>query len=148
AREERQADQGEVPDEVERLVPSELVGETQGAVHDAVLGEDDGVFEGATADQPHSAQWVDVAFETKGSGAGEQMAESLGADDHFDFLLPYERVEKIDVTPDAELVRGENGDAPVAFDNFQGFTDAKVATLAALATNSGTLEHPHEQFCG
>ena len=48
--EKGEADQSEVSDEVEGFVTAEFVGVAEGAVHNAVFGEDDGVIERATAD--------------------------------------------------------------------------------------------------
>jgi hypothetical protein len=78
ATEERKADEGEVPDEIEGFVAAEFVGVAEGAVHDAVFGEDDGVIEGAAADEAHGAERLDVGFETEGTGAGENLAEGFG----------------------------------------------------------------------
>ena len=48
--EEWEAHEGEVADEIEGLVAAEFVGVAEGAVHDAVFGENDGVIERAAAD--------------------------------------------------------------------------------------------------
>src|SRR5579885_1002068 len=76
------------------------------------------------------------------------MTKSLGIDDHFHFLLPHERMRKIDVAAYAKFVRWEYGDSAITFHNLQRLPDAKVAAFAALPTNSSTLEHLHEWLGG
>jgi hypothetical protein len=87
AAEEGEADEGEVADEVEGLVAAEFVGVAEGAVHDAVFGEDDGVIEGAATDQAHGAERLDIGFEAEGAGARENLAEGFAIYEQFDLLL-------------------------------------------------------------
>jgi len=120
AAEERKADESEVANEVERLVAAEFVGVAEGTVHDTVLGEDDGVIEGAAADEAHGAERLDIGLKAEGAGAGEDLAEGFGIYDHFDFLLADEGMGKIDVAADAEFVGGIDADAAAVLDDFDG----------------------------
>jgi len=121
AAEKREANQGEVADKVEGLVAAEFVGIAEGAVHDAVLGEDDGVIQRAAADEAHGAERLDIGFEAEGAGAGKNLAERFGIYKNFDFLLADQWVGKINVATDAEFVGGIDGDAAAVFDDFDGF---------------------------
>src|ERR1700757_3746380 len=129
--EERKAYEGKVADEVEGLMTAEFVGIAEGAIHNAVFGQDDGIIEGAAADQAHRAKGLDVRFKAESAGAGENLAKGFGIDEHFDLLLADERMGKIDVAADAELVGGIDADAAAVFDDFDGFQDFKVAAFAA-----------------
>lgn len=62
--------QGQVANEIQSLVAAKFVRETQRAVHDAVLGEDDGIIEGAAADEAHGPKGRNVALEAEGSRPG------------------------------------------------------------------------------
>jgi hypothetical protein len=146
AGEEGEADEGEVADEVECFVAAEFVRVTQRAVHDPILGEDDGVIERASADEAHSAERLDIGFKAEGAGAGENLAERVGIDDQFDLLLADERMGEVDVTANAEFVGGIYGDAAPVFDDFDRFEDADVAAFAAKASEAGLIEQLKERF--
>jgi len=148
AAEEREADEGEVADEIEGLVAAKFVRVTEGAVHHAVFGENDGVIEGAAADETHGAERLDIGFETEGAGAGKNLAEGVGIDEQFDLLLADEGMGEIDVTADAEFVGGINADAAAVFDDFDGLEDAKVAAFSAKAAEAGLIEQLKERFGG
>jgi hypothetical protein len=146
--EEWQADEGEVADQVEGFVAAELVGVAEGTVHDAVLGEDDGVIERAAADQAHGPERLDIGFETEGACAGENLAEGIGIDEQFDLLLADEGMGEIDVAADPEFVGGIDADAAAVFDDFDRLEDAKVTAFAAKATEAGLIEELKERFGG
>jgi hypothetical protein len=148
AGEEGEADEGQVADEVESFVAAEFVGIAEGTVHNAVIAKDNGVVEGAAADQAHGTKGLDIGFETEGAGAGENLAKRFGIDEHFDLLLADERMGKIDVAADAELVGGIDADAAAVFDDFDGFQDLKVAAFAAEAAKAGLIEELKERFGG
>jgi len=144
AAEERQADESQVADQVEGLVAAELIGIAEGAVHDAVLGEDDGVIEGAAADEAHGAERLDIGFEAEGAGAGENLAEGFGIDEHFDFLLADKRVGKVDVATYAEFVGGIDADAATVFDNFDWLEDPEVTSFTAKTAEASLIEELEE----
>jgi hypothetical protein len=148
AAKKRETDQGEVADEVEGLMTAEFVGIAKRAVHDAVLGEDDGVIEGTAADEAHGAERLDIGFEAEGAGAGENLAEGFGIYDHFDFLLADEGMGKIDVATDTKLVSGIDADAAAVFEDFDGPEDFEVAALAAKAAEAGLIEELEEGLGG
>lgn len=148
AGEQGEADEGEVADEIESLVAAEFIGIAERAVHDAVLGEDDGVIERAAADEAHGAEGLDIGFEAEGAGAGENLAEGIGVNDHFDFLLADERVGKINVAADAKFVGGIDADAAAVFDDFDGLADFEEAALSAKTADAGLVEELHERLSG
>ena len=148
AGEEGEADEGQVADEVESFVAAEFVGIAEGAIHDAVFGEDDGVVEGAAPDQPHGAKGLDIGFETEGAGTGENLTKGFGIDEHFDLLLADKRVGKIDVAADAELAGGIDADAATVLDDFNRFENFKVAAFAAEAAKAGLIEELEKRLGG
>lgn len=127
---------------------AELVGIAEGAVHNAVFGEDDGVIEGAAADKAHGAERLNIGFEAKGTGAGKNLAEGFRIDEHFDLLLAYKGMGKINVAADAEFVGGMDSDAAATFEDFYGLEDTEVTALAAEAAETGLIEELEERFCG
>jgi hypothetical protein len=129
-------------------VTAELVGIAEGAVHNAVFGEDDGVIEGAAADEAHGAERLDIGFETKGAGAGKNLAEGFRIDEHFDLLLAYERMGEINVAANTKFIGGIDADAAAIFEDFYGLEDTEVAALAAEAAETGLIEELEERFCG
>jgi len=148
AAEEWKADEGEVADEVEGFVAAELIRIAERAVHDAVPGKNDGVIEGAAADETHGAEGLDIGFEAKGAGAGENLAERVGIYKQFDLLLADLWMGKIDVAADAEFVGGMDGNATAVFDDFDGLEDAEIASLAAKAAEAGSIEKLEKGLCG
>lgn len=148
AAEERKADEGQVADEVKGFVAAKFVRVAEGAVHDAVLGQDDRVVEGAAAYETHSAERFDIGFEAEGAGAGENLAEGVWIDEQFDLLLANERMGEVYVAADAELVGGIDADAAAVFDDFDWFEDASVTAFAAEAANSCLIEELQEWFGG
>src|SRR5690348_11065810 len=106
AAEERETDKGQIANEVEGLVAAKFVGIAEGAVHDPVFGENDGIVERTAADEAHGAEGLDIGFKAKGAGAGKNLAEGVGIDEQFDLLLADQGMGKINVAADAELVGG------------------------------------------
>jgi hypothetical protein len=76
------------------------------------------------------------------------LAKGCGIDEHFDLLLADERMGKINVAADAELVGGIDADAAAVFDDFDGFQDFQVAAFAAEAAKAGLIEVLEERFGG
>ena len=143
-----EADQSEVADEVEGFVTAEFVGVAEGAVHNAVFGQDDGVIERAAADEAHGAERLDIGFEAEGAGTGENLAEGVGIDEQFDLLLADEGMGEIDVAANAEFVGGIDADAAAVFDDFDGLENTEVAALAAKAAEAGLIEKLEERLGG
>lgn len=147
-RQERQTHQGQIANQVQSLVSAKLVGEAQRAVHDAVLGEDDGVFERSTADQAHGPQRLDIAVEAEGARAGKQVAESVSAHDHLYFLLADQRMWEIHIAADAKLICGVDADAAITFADFQRLHYLQITALAAQLPHAGLFQHLHERLGG
>src|SRR5215469_5874113 len=143
---QRQASQGQITDQVQRLVTTELVGKAQRAIHDAVVSKDNGVFERSTADEAHAAQRLDVPLEAERPRPRQQMAESVGANDHFHFLLADQRVREIHVAADAKLLGWINTDPSVAFTDFERLQNLQITALTAQLAQARLLEHLHERL--
>src|SRR5215831_2619937 len=143
-RKQRQPSKGKITNQVQSLVTAKLIGEAQRAVHDPVLGEDNGVFERPAPDQAHGAERGNIALETECTRTSKQMAESARADQHLHFLLSHQRMREIHVASDAELASWVDANATVAFTDFQRLQDFQITTLAAQLAHSGLLQHLHE----
>lgn len=148
AAEEGEPDKGEVADEVEGFMAAEFVGIAERAIHDTVVGEDDGVIERAATDEAHGAERLDIGFEAESAGTGENLAEGVGIDEQFDLLLADERMGEVDVAANAEFVGGRDGDAAAVFDDFDRFKDAEVPAFAAKAAEAGLIKELEERLGG
>jgi len=148
ASQEWKACQRQIADEVEGFVAAELVGVTKRAVHDAVFGQNDGVFQRASADESHGAERLDITFKTKCAGAGKNVPEGLCVDDHFHLLLTNKRVGKIDVAANAKFIGGIDADLAAVFDNFHRLDNPQITALAAEIANAGLIDQLHEWFGG
>jgi hypothetical protein len=148
AAEERESNEGEVADQVEGLVAAKFIGIAEGAVHYAVIGQDDGVIQRAAADEAHGAERLDIGFEAEGAGAGENLAEGFAIYEHFDLLLADERVGEINVAADAELVGGIDADAAAVIDDFDGLENLKVAAFSTEAAEACLIQELEEGLGG
>jgi hypothetical protein len=63
-------------------------------------------------------------------------------------LLADERMGKIDVAADAELIGGIDADAATVFDDFDGPENFKVAAFAAKTAKAGLIEELKEGLGG
>src|SRR2546422_11674813 len=104
---EWQARQSQITNQVQCFVSSKLVGEAQRPVHDAVVRENDGVLERASANKAHGLERLDVALETESSIARQKVAEGIGTNPHLHFLLAHQAGPKMPVAPHPNLVGGE-----------------------------------------
>src|SRR5579859_1147277 len=145
---ERQADEREVADQVERLVAAEFIWEAQLSFEKPIGRKDDGIFERTAANQAHGAQAVNVFRERKCACGGKLARERVAHDDDFGFLLANHRMGKFDVAAHAKFIGGVNADATVAFRNFEGLHDFQVATLAAKLANARAIEKVHKRLRG
>jgi hypothetical protein len=102
----------------------------------------------AEFNEPHGFERLDIALETKRSGASKQVTESLGADYHFHFLLADERVREIHVAAHAKFISGIDADAAVALDDFERLQNLHVAAPSAELSNATLFQHLHEGLGG
>src|SRR5713226_440072 len=137
--EQRQASQREIANQIQRFVPSKLVGKAQRPVHDAVVGENDGVLERAAANKAHGLERLDVALETESSRTRQKMAESIWPHQHLHFLLTDKRVRKIHIAAHAELIVRIDAYPAVSFGDFQWLQYLQIPALPAQLANSGML---------
>ena len=93
------------PDQVERLVPHELVGETQAAVHHVAVADDDAVVFARALREPLRPEVVVLGEETERPGRGEVLGVDVGSQDEGDRLAADGRVREVDGIGDAELFR-------------------------------------------
>ncbi len=140
------AGEGEVADEVEDFVADELVGEAEGAVLDGAgvggggAGEDDGGVVGYAADEAHVAEHGFVFAEAEGAGGGDEVGVGTGFEVADEGIVA-DGFGKVDGVVDRVAVAGVDADELLAagrgFADFDGFEDADVLTLAALALEAG-----------
>src|SRR6266849_448788 len=142
--EQRQASQREIANQIQRFVPSKLVGKAQRPVHDAVVGENDGVLERAAANEAHGLERLDVALETESSRSRQEVAESIWPNQHLHFLLPYQGVREIHVAAHTKLIGRIDADAAVSFGDLHRLQYFQITPLAAQFANAGPLQHLHE----
>src|ERR1700674_25298 len=146
AGEKRQACLREVTNQIQGFVPAKLVGETQRAVHDAVVGENDGVLERAAANEAHGFERFDVALETESSRPSQKVAECIRPNQHFHFLLAHQRVRKIYVAAHTKLIGRINTDSAITFDDLQRLQNLQIPALPAKFANARMLQHLHERL--
>src|SRR6266545_3672991 len=141
----RAAQEREVSDEVQDLVPHELVAEAQGPGNDAALVEDDRVVKAASTRQPASAHRLDVAGETKGPGRRDTRCVLLRADRHRQALAADDRVRKIDLVGNGQSgpVRLERH-AAVAANDLDRAREREGAHPRRLSLEAGGVEEAHE----
>src|SRR5579863_8952861 len=92
ARQERAADEGEVADQIQSLVPAKFVGKAQGAIHHSAFIQDNGVVERSAANQPHPSQALKILHKAKSSRGRQRSTERFAAHAHLNFLCTYSRV--------------------------------------------------------
>ncbi len=144
----RQANERQIADQIECLVASEFVRKAQRAIHDAIVGKDNGVIERAAADQAHGAKRFDVALKAKSSCASEQLPEAVREHNHFNLLLTDERMRKIHVTLNAKFVGRIDADAAILFYHFYGFHNFEVAAATTQAADAGLFEKLEKRLSG
>ena len=102
----RASRQREVADEIERLVPHELVRPAKGVPHHAGLVERQRVLRRRPLNEPLAAQRLDFAHEAERPRAGELGRECVLVDDPAALLRADERMREVDGDLDIENRRG------------------------------------------
>src|SRR5882762_8747599 len=128
-RQKGQAGERQVTNQIQCFVASKLVGEAQRPVHDAVVGENDGVLERAASNEAHGLERLDVALETESTRTRQKIAESIRPNQHLHFLLAYQGVRKIHVTAHAKLIGRIDADPAVSFGDLQRLHYFQIAPL-------------------
>ena len=99
----RLADEREVPKQVERLMPHELILKTQRRiVEDSCLRQNDCVLQRAAADQAVRLQLLHLMIEAEGSRGRNEIRVAGTGELDVEALLSNQRMWKIDVAFDAE----------------------------------------------
>src|SRR5258708_2819837 len=109
---QRPAHEGEVADEVKRLVPAALVFEPQTAgILDLGVVEADGIVEAGAADESHVAHLAELVFESKGARRRYFFGIAFGCNLHLERLPPDQRMIVEDVAGENKAVRRQDGNA-------------------------------------
>jgi hypothetical protein len=111
---EGSANERQVTDQVERLMPAELVREAQRPIYDAGFVQDNRVFERAAANQPHPAHPFEILNKPEGPCRRERSTERFAANPKFNFLGAHGRVAVLNEAVDPEILRRVNADTPPA----------------------------------
>src|ERR1035438_10880922 len=89
----------------------ELIGESQGPVHDPILRQHDGIIQRTSADQSHRPQWFDIALKAECLGPRKHAPERFRVYHQFHFLWPNLRMRKIHVATNAKFVGWKDPDS-------------------------------------
>ena len=132
------ADQGEVADEIQRLVAAAFVGEAEAAgVEDGLAIEAHGVVERCAADQTHVAHLVELVFEAERPRGSEHGGVILRRDFQLERLTPNQRMREEHFTGEQEAVGRKNADALASAFNRYRFANPQVPFAAARLPDSG-----------
>src|SRR5258706_13005018 len=127
---------------------ADLVVESQGTVHDAVICKNDGVVERTGPNQAHGAKRLDFAFETEGTRSRQQLAKTLLAHVHFELLLANEGMRKIHEAFHVKFIGRIDTDTPAVFDNLPRLQDFQITPPLSEPPGTRLLEHLHKRFGG
>src|SRR5690242_6662609 len=143
--EERLADEGQIANEVERLVAAALIDEAEAAgVENGLAIEADGVIERGAADQAHVAHLVELIFEAEGAGGSEFSGVFFGRDFHIQGLTTYQGVREEYFAGQQEAVRWKDADALASAFHRYRFANAEVTFSAARLADTGGSDEIHE----
>src|ERR1039457_2724760 len=142
--EEGTAQQGEVADEIQRLVAAALVrGAQSTGIHRALAGETDGVFQAGAANQAHVAHLVEIVLPAERAREGQFRGIALRGDFEFERLAAH-RIGIIRIAGQAENFVGNDADALALVLHRDGTAYAQIAALAAILADAGLLDEAHE----
>src|ERR1700752_3324709 len=131
------ANERQVADQIERLMPAKLVREAQRPIHDAGFVQDNRVFERAATNQSHPAHPFEILNKPEGPCRRERSAERFAANPKFNFLGANGRVAILNEAVDSEILRRVNADTPPALRDFQRLDHLQVSPTLSQAANSG-----------
>ena len=103
---ERTAEQIEVADQIEHLVPGELVGEAQGGVHHFFVIDEDQVVEAGAAAEAHLRELAKLADEAEGSRGRDLARVRVGRSQFEVHLLDADRLRIVERVIDDQMVGG------------------------------------------
>ena len=136
----------EVADGVQRLVPHELAFHPQAAgVQDLVAVDDDRILEAPAARQSGLTQGLDLMREAEGAGRHDLGAEGLLIDDEIDDLMADDRVVEIDLEPHLVTVARQQGRVLVAVGDVDGLQNLDVADRRLLTAEAGAVQQLDER---
>src|ERR1051325_4240798 len=142
---DRAADERQVADEIEHLVAHELIAEAQGAVHYALVVEDDAVLDRPAAGQAGGAELVDVAQEPVRARRRDFLEEAVVPMIEVERLPADAGVVEVDLVFDDQTVAGGDGDALVAVDDCDRLGDAQDRHFGVELADAGGVDEVHEQ---
>ena len=121
---DRHAREGEIADEVEDLVPDELILVPEAFfVQHRIPGKGHGIVQGSPLGQAVRLQGFDVAQEPEGARIGHLAQERLFRRQVLEALLPEHGMVEIDEAGNARRVRRPDSDLLVAFAYEDGLND-------------------------
>ena len=140
------ADQSEVADQVEDLVPHELVGPAEAvAVEHAALVHHHGVVEIAAAGETVAPQGLYLVEEAEGARPTDLALEALSAQrESLECLATDGGMGVVDGVADPERATGIDADRPLAIANLDGLADAHPPALGSLVEDAGGADQEDE----
>ena len=131
ARQQRSTNQRQIPNQIKRLVTSELVGESQRPIRNIFVVDHNRVIERPAANQPHRLKPRKILRETERSRRRQLPAESVPVNTQLDSLRRNRRMPEIHVTMNAKVVRRVNPQQAIAIGKFERLQHLDVASLTA-----------------
>src|SRR3984885_6079353 len=136
------AGQREIADQVQDLVPHELVFEAQGTVQHPLAVEDNGARFGDAPDQSHVPQLLLVFFESERPRWGD-LHTVIARSEIDDESLAADRRGKIDLVRNAVSVARIDSDKLVAFAHLNRLEDPDILSPPSLGLQANLLESLH-----
>jgi len=144
ASQEGVAEEREVPDRVQDLVPDELVLEAQLVVEDARLADHHRVLEAAAEREAALAQHLDLAEEAERAGGGDRLGEAARRHAQREGLVAQQRVIEADRVADLEVVGGSQARALRAVHHLDLLADLDVQARHGEGPQPRLMQQHHE----
>jgi len=126
---------------------AKFIGERQRPVHDAIVGENDGVFKRAAAKSGHGLERLDIAFEAKRAGATSRWRKVSGLTT-ISTSAGRRGGEENPRAAHAKFIGGIYADAAVASTTSSRPQNLQVASPSAELSNAALLQHLHKRLGG
>lgn len=142
---DRSAQDSQIADEIQHLVPYEFILIPQAVVIDnPEVINDDGIVEGASLSQTVFPQCLDVLQEPEGSSTADLIDELFARKAQLVGLVAQQRVLKIDGVGDLELFGGIDIDESVPLVDLENLSDHDKSFRHSLSSNARAVQEKDE----
>src|SRR5260221_5333012 len=138
-------DQGQIADEVEDLVPDELVAETERPVHHTLVVEDDAVLYGTAAGETCLTQFLNFLEEAERTRRSDLAEEAVVVKVEVEGLFADGAVREVDPVLQDQAVRGDDADRLLAVDDLDRLVNAEDFNVAVQLPYAGGVDEVHER---